>query len=248
VWCLSVQSLFWQPVSGFQVSARCCSINLVFDLICSCTTATQRAVTDNCCSRRNMELQRSTQPADVHEQRQRQPTLRRSILVVKGSRRQQRPSGAETGQQLQRYAERSQSVVGGGSRRTAGRWRRRLYQRSQQSGYIRRVLFFRADPIVLDTMQSDPPDFRLDPLPTPPRRPTGDDARPPHRSHTTPQPFTAVGLKTADHRRPPPTTADHRRPHHRPPHTTAERTADHRRTNRRPPLDVENNNKCVVFC
>jgi len=29
---------------------------------------------------------------------------------------------------------------------------------------------------------------------------------------------------------------------------TADRIADHRRTNHRPPQDVENNNKCVVFC
>ena len=51
-------------------------------------------------------------------------------------------------------------------------------------GTYAEFFFFRADPIVLETTQSDPPDFRLDPLPTPPRRPTGDDARLPHTHHT----------------------------------------------------------------
>jgi len=49
------------------------------------------------------------------------------------------------------------------------------------------------------------------------------------RVHT----YKPVGLKTADHRRPPETTADHRRPHRRPPPDEPQTTTGQHRTHRR---------------
>ena len=78
-----------------------------------------------------MALQLGSQQADLRQQRLVRRKLRRSVLAVKGGRRQQGPAGAESGQQLFSLGLGQPSVVGGGSRSGYPRHWRPLHQQSR---------------------------------------------------------------------------------------------------------------------